>query len=101
MSTPTSDTAAIRQTIRALLAAGYDLNYVHDGEEKVTVNNETQAIDAIDAVDDAYLFVFHADEPVDGGTHVRFVLGNDPEECPADYSTSLEHVMGPLMASWS
>lgn len=97
MTAPKTDTAAIRQTIRALRAADYVLDYVHDGEEEVKVSNEDEAIEAITAVDNAHLFVTHATERP---SHVWFVLGNDPEEVVCDYGVSLSHVIDPLTEGW-
>jgi hypothetical protein len=98
MGAPKTDEAAIRQTIRALKAAGYVLDRVHDGGEEIKVSTEQEAIDAIMAVDDAYLFVNHADG--ERGSHIRFVLGNDPEEVICDHGVSLSHVLDPLTEKW-
>lgn len=97
MSAPKTDEAGIRQTIRALRNAGYVLDYVDDGGEEVKVTNEDEAIDAITAVDNAHLFVTHAEHPA---SHVWFVLGNDPEEVICDHGVSLSHVLDPLMERW-
>lgn len=95
MSTPTSDTAGIRQVIRALKADGWELAFVFDGEEDVTVTGEREAIDAITAVDDAYLNVER-----NGTTGwVRFVLGNAPDEVVCDYTTNLT-VVDMLTSGW-
>lgn len=97
MSAPSSDQAAIRQIIRALRAAGYTLDSVNDGEEDVPVKTETEAIEAIMAVDCATLYVDH---PTKRSSHVFFVLGNDPEEVACDYGVSLSDVIDPLTESW-
>lgn len=98
MSAPTSDTAAIRQVIRTLKAAGYALDRVHDGEDDITVRTEPDAIAAITAVDDAWLHVTH---PSERPSAVWFVLGNDPEEVIANYGESLSPVLDPLIERWS
>lgn len=97
MTAPTSDAAGIRQVIRALVAAGWTLSYVNDGEERVQVRGVFEALAAITDVDFAHLFVDSAD-----GTHgfVCFVLGNDPEEVAADWTANLEPVLGPLTQGW-
>lgn len=107
MGAPSSDKAGIRQTIRALRAAGYELDSVDDGDYydpapgidsdgDQIVNNEDQAIAAITAVDDARLYVRR-----DGRKAVvRFVMGNDPDEVICDHSTSLSAVLDPLIDSW-
>jgi len=100
MSVPMTDEAGIRQTIRALKAGGYVLVHVFDGEEDVEVSTESEAVEAITAVDDAYLYVAPKGD-ADGKTSwVRFVLGNDPEEVICDHGVSLAHVIDPLMERW-
>lgn len=97
MSAPSSDRAAIRQIIRALLAADHTLVEVNDGEEQFTVKNEREAIEGIMAVDVATLWVRKPDGEV---SFILFVLGNDPEEVAADYGVSLSPVLDPLTESW-
>lgn len=97
MSAPSSDAAGIRQVIRALVKAGYALDSVDDrGDEPEPVRNETEALEAITAVDDAFLIVTREGEK----SWVRFVLGNDPEEVVCNHTTDLEHVLDPLTRSW-
>lgn len=98
MSAPSSDSAAIRQIIRALLAEGYTLVEVWDGEETVPVTNETTALAAVTAVDDATLFVRTPDGQYN--PWVRFVMGNEPFEVAADWIDTLSHVLDPLTSSW-
>lgn len=95
---PSSDRAGIRQVIRALVAAGYTLVEVFDGEENVPTTTESAAIDAIMAVDDATLFV----RTPDGSRNpwVRFVLGNDPEEVVCDFVVSLSPVIDAVCDRW-
>jgi hypothetical protein len=113
MSAPSSDSAAIRQTLRALKAAGVTPTYVEygggDGED-VTGKGEQAILDAIMAVDDAYLIVdlpenlqpeTHPGHTPEGKTsHLYFVLGNEPFEVICDYGVSLEPVLGPLTEGW-
>lgn len=102
MSTPKTASAAIRQTVRALRAAGYVLDSVYDGSETVVkYPSEDSVISAVHNADgDAYLYV-HA-EGCARGPWVRFVIGygNLPEESINDYTTDLEHVLGPLTDAW-
>lgn len=86
MAKPKTDSAAIRATIRALKKAGYK-------KESMTL-----VIEAITAVDIAWLYV--RSETDDKARWVYFVMGNDPEKVICDYTTNLEHVIGPLMESW-
>jgi hypothetical protein len=106
MSAPKDDKAAIRQIIRAVRKAGWDLEYVDDREEETLVTTEDAALDAITAVDEAFLVLKRLD-PVPGTltklqtrAHIFFVLGNDPEEVACDYTTNLEPAIGPLVESW-
>lgn len=96
MTAPESDKAAIRQTIRALRAAGYGLASVYDREEDTEVTTETEALKLITDLDDAYLFVRR-----DGKrSWVRFVMGNDPDEVIADHTVDLSPVLDPLTDKW-
>ena len=61
---------------KALLAAGYTLDYVHDGGERVKKRTQSEALDPIDAVDAATLYVEHAHF---AHLFCPFVLGNSPE----------------------
>lgn len=99
MSAPSSDRAGIRQVIRALRAAGWVLVEVYDGEDDVPVSNETEAVDAVMAVDDAYLHVAEG-TPTGPRGWVRFVLGNDPEEVVCDHTINLGSVLDPLTEGW-
>lgn len=98
MAAPSSDEAAIRQTIRALKAAGYTFVEVFDGEETVKTKTTAAAVEAIMAVDDATLFV----RTPDGSSNpwVRFVMGNDPEEVICDHHVDLSPVLDPLTEGW-
>lgn len=98
MGAPSSDTAGMRQVIRALKAAGHTLDYVFDGEEYVPVNGEQEALDAINAVDQAWLYVTLPDGVVKGW--IFFVLGNEPEEVICDHTVNLSPVLDPLTKTW-
>lgn len=97
MGTPTTDRGGIQQVLRALAESGHTLSYVFDGEEDVKVDTKGQALDAIMAVDDAFLHVTLPDGERTGW--VRFVLGNDPDEVVCDYTVNLE-VVDKLTSSW-
>lgn len=99
MSAPTSDRGGIQQTIRALKGRGYVLVQVFDGEDTIPVQTETEAVDAVMAVDDATLTVAEG-TPTGPKGWVRFVLGNEPEEVVCDYTINLESVLGPLTEGW-
>lgn len=97
MATPSTDSAAIEATINALLADGWELVAVNDGDDgNVAVVNRAQARRAITAVDMAHLYVRKGDET----GWVFFVLGNDPEEVINDHTINLSEPLGRLMDSW-
>lgn len=98
MTAPSSDQAAIRQIIRALRADGWVLLLVDNCEEEIRVRTEAEAIDAIMAVDAAYLIVAEG-TPTGNRGWVFFVLGNDPEEVAADYTVNLTAVDN-VTTSW-
>lgn len=97
MSAPQTDEAGIRQTIRALRAAGWELEYVDDGEDETLVSNEDKAVKAVTAVDDAILVVGKDSKRA----WVRFVLGNAPDEVVCDYTVNLSDALEPMFESWS
>lgn len=97
MATPSTDSAAIEATIHALLADGWELVAVKDGDDgNVAVTYRAQARRAITAVDMAHLYVRKGDET----GWVFFVLGNDPEEVINNHTINLSEPLGRLMDSW-
>lgn len=102
MAAPSSDTAGIRQTIRALRAAGYAPTEVNDGEETIDVKGATEReiIEALTATDQSWLYVTNAAGPRGRREWVFFVLGNDPEEVINDYTIALDPVIDPLYRKW-
>jgi antitoxin (DNA-binding transcriptional repressor) of toxin-antitoxin stability system len=96
MAAPTSDKAGIRQTIRVLRAAGWELDSVWDGEESIPVTKEGEAIAAIMALDSAHLYVSKDDHE----GFVYFVLGNEPDEVINDYTVTLMPVLDPMTERW-
>lgn len=99
---PKTDEAGIRQAIRALRKDGWGLDWVYDGGEYVPVSTESEAIDAITAVDDAVLQVRRHATDLGSGYEsgwVRFVLGNDPDEVICDYTVNLT-VLDDLIDKW-
>jgi hypothetical protein len=102
MSTPTTDTAGIRQVIRVLRAAGWELSSVDNGEERVPVTTEAEALAATTEVDMSRLIVT---KPVDPAGALRgwvlFVMGNgDPVDLVADWTLNLSDALDPLTDSW-
>ena len=109
MSAPSSDSAGIRQAIRAVRAAGWDLNCVNDGEDRTFVQTEHDALNLITDLDDAWLHVRRPRSPEEGPFEkgwgfetawIRFVLGNSPDEVICDYTTNLDPTLSDLMEGW-
>ncbi len=98
MSIPSTDSAAIRQVIRALRGAGHHLVAVDDGGEEIKVATETAALEAITSVDEAHLYVTLPDGR---NGWIFFVLGNDPDEVVCDHSTNLSPTIDALIDSWA
>lgn len=96
MSAPTSDRGGIQQTIRALKAGGWELDYVNWGNDDVPVSNEAQAVKEIMSVDMAWLYVKKGDET----GWVFFVLGNDPREVINDSTVNLLEAIDPMTNEW-
>jgi hypothetical protein len=96
MTAPKSDIEAIRATIHALLDAGWSIHHVDDGEEEIATTDENEAIAALTAVDQSWLYVRRG--LVLG--YVLFVLGNDPEEVVCDYTTNLDPIVDELTRTW-
>lgn len=102
MAAPKNDESGIRQTIRALKRAGWDVFAVNNGgEDDEPVNTESEAIEEATASDEAYLYVRErAGGPGGDTAFVRFVLGNMPYEVICDYSINLDKVLTPLIDGW-
>jgi len=96
VSAPESDSAGIRQVIRALRKAGWELAYVENGEETERVKTEPEAVEIATATDLAWIHFSRGDER----GWVFFVLGNDPEEVVNDYTTNLDPTVDELTRSW-
>lgn len=78
----------VRHLIRKMKKAGWNLLWVHDGEEKVAVSTETEAIDNVFGVDESTI-CFKKNAGVDGVKRSAYiVLGNDGYDCIADHSCS-------------
>lgn len=105
MAMPKSDESAVRQVLRALKAGNFKIDFIENGEEEVYVHSEKEAMEAIFAVDECYVFLskeswlpLSALKPTQW---VRFVLGNDPDEVVCDYTVGLEHIIDPLFKKWN
>lgn len=72
----------VRKLIRVAKAAGFAIAYIDDGEERVKVAGEKEAMDLIFDLDEAGI-CFKGQE---GRFAVLLVLGNDGYDVIADYS---------------
>ena len=97
MSVPTTDSAAIRQVIRALRADGHTLVSVNDGGSRIPVTTESAALEAITSVDEAHLRVTL---PSGESGWVFFVLGNAPDEVVCDHTVNLSPTLDALLDTW-
>jgi hypothetical protein len=98
---PSSDRDGIVQTIRALKGSGWVLVGVYDGGDGIeAVSTEAEAVEAIMAVDDAFLYVA---EGTQTGLQrwVRYVMGNEPFDVICDHHVGLSSVLDPLTDGWS
>ena len=98
MSTPSTDRAAATQIIDAVVAAGWNLLHVNDGEEVIKVKTRNEALEAVFAVDMAHVFFQNARTFNVGW--IWFVLGNDPEEVAADYTVNRSDAIDPITDKW-
>lgn len=98
MNTPTTDREAATQIIDSVLAAGWGLLFVHDGEEDVHVNTRDEALEAIFAVDMAHLFAQHTG--TDNTGWIWFVLGNEPDEVVCDHTVNLSNAIDRVTDRW-
>jgi hypothetical protein len=74
----------VSNLIQVATAAGYALHCVDDGEERVRVSTEAEALEAVFAVDESTIRFKHPEEPK---SHCAvIVLGNGGWDCVADAS---------------
>lgn len=97
MSKPSTDRAAITQTLKALAEAGWTAHAVDQREdEPEKVATVQQAVKLVMEVDEAFVFVRRGEET----GWVFFVLGNDPDEVICNHTVGLSDVLDPLMEGW-
>lgn len=98
MGKPSTDKAGVRQTYRALKAAGYGIDVQDGAGEEFLDLNENDAIGEVMSCDDGYFLV--KDSSGERFGWVWFVFGNDPEEVICDHTTNLSHVLDPMTEMW-
>lgn len=102
MSVPSTDSAAIKQVIKVLVAAGHTLSHVDygDGEPVTHVLSPAEAVEEVLAVDDAYLYFNINGGIMSSQGWVRFVPQGDVEDLVADYTLSLDPHIKDLIRTW-
>lgn len=102
MSAPSTESAAIRRLIRVSLTDGWKpLHVIYTDNEEVPVTNESEALEAILAVDEAYLRFTRGEGDEQEWGWIRFVMGNDPDEVACDYTVNLTAVDRETSSWWS
>jgi hypothetical protein len=81
-----------RKVIRALKAAGTPVVAVWDREERIETPTEHEAMEAVFAVDEAWLLTA-------SGSWVRITLGNEWDAL-TDYTVDLEDTIAPV-SDWA
>lgn len=78
----------IRHLIRTMKANNWNLLWVHNGEEKIQLSTETEALDHVFSVDESTIAFqkIANDSKITRSAYI--VLGNDGWDCIADHSLS-------------
>src|SRR5687768_7738639 len=97
MSAPRDDKAGVKQTFKALTAAGYTVDVIDGAGETFKGLSKKEAVEEVMSCDDGYFLAMLDGEQVGW---VWFVFGNEPEEVISDHSTTLSHVLDPLTKEW-
>jgi hypothetical protein len=100
MTAPKDDRHGITQAVEALVAAGWQLEFAHNGEEEIKTSVVKDAVDAIMEVDEGSIHFRSVYGPNEEYGYLFLVLGNAPDEVICDYTTNLEPVIGPLTDKW-
>lgn len=95
---PANEREAVKIMLTAVVAAGYTLRHVNDGEENIAADSIDYAVEAATQTEMAWVYFKRPGHP--GTSHIWFVYGNDFAELPADYTTDLEDVLTPITDAW-
>jgi hypothetical protein len=79
----TLEKRVLRFTAKSLIAKGWKLVSVDNGEERVKVSTIKEMIEQVFSVDDSYIFFTKDNEP--GSMYLFVVLGNSPWEVISDF----------------
>lgn len=77
-------TKEIKSFLNSLIAAGFSLHSVDNGEGRETAGTVEMATALIDATDESHLFVAHPN--YEKRATIFIVLGNSPGELVCDYT---------------
>jgi hypothetical protein len=83
-----AEATTVRKVVKALKDAGSPVVAVWDGEERVPVSNRDEVLEAVFAVDEAFLYTA-------SGSWVRIILGNEWDAL-SDYTVDLEDALKPV-----
>ena len=78
--------AEIKRALEALAAVGWEVRYVDDGEARTKISTIAQALDGVDGLDDAWIYVAPKAGPKGGVIRVVFGNARDGSEVIADSS---------------
>jgi hypothetical protein len=78
----------IKLVCQYLINAGYAMNSVHDGEERIKTATVGAALDVVNSVEDSTVYLTRADDQKPAKIALYIVLGNDAEgsEVIADHT---------------
>lgn len=100
---PSTDKEAITLILRGLGEKGHKVTHVIDDtwnkDERTPVSSVEEAVDLITGVDEAFA-LFGVDDEGLVNAYIYFVLGNDPEEVAADYTTNLDPDLSNIVDPW-
>lgn len=98
---PQNDREAVTLILEGIVRRGCTLVEVMDDtwnpDDRVPVETVEQAVNAVMAVDEAYVFV---NLPDGRSGHIWFVLGNEPIEVACDYTVNLSVYIDPITDPW-
>lgn len=95
---PSTDREAISLIIDGLIERGCKPTVSRDGgNDDLPYADKNEALDWLTSCDESVLFV---DLPDGNDGYIYFVLGNDPEEVPSDYTVNLEKFLDPIVQPW-
>lgn len=98
---PQNDHEAITLILTGLVETGHSIYEVaddyYDLSYRVPADTVEQAVELVTEVDEAYVFLL---TPNREDAWVRFVLGNEPEEVAADYTTNLDPDLEGIVDPW-